>query len=101
MMVVADAGPLRYLVLIEHPDVLSRLYDRVLVPQIVVDELTQAGTPVSVQSWITQAPAWVEVRASPSSDPELGLIDPGRAGSHCARPRGERRPCTAGGLGRA
>jgi predicted nucleic acid-binding protein len=40
MIVVADSGPLNYLVLIGAVHVLGPLYDRVLVPQTVADELT-------------------------------------------------------------
>lgn len=39
MMVVADTGPIIYLVLIEAVDVLKPLYGHVLVPQTVVGEL--------------------------------------------------------------
>jgi predicted nucleic acid-binding protein len=39
MIVVADAGPPHYLVLIEAVDVLESLYSCVLVPQAVAGEL--------------------------------------------------------------
>jgi predicted nucleic acid-binding protein len=40
-IVVADTGPLNYLVLIDAIDLLPRLFDRVFVPLAVRDELTQ------------------------------------------------------------
>ena len=43
MIVVADTGPIHYLVLIGAVDVLKPLYGRVLVPQTVVEELKHAG----------------------------------------------------------
>lgn len=62
MIVVADAGPLRYLILIEHSHVLSALYGRVLVPPAVITELSKEQTPASVQQWIARPPGWVQVQ---------------------------------------
>ena len=39
MIVVADTGPLNYLVLIEAVNVLHPLYTNVVVPKTVADEL--------------------------------------------------------------
>ena len=44
-MVVADTGPIHYLVLIEAVGVLELLYGRVLIPQTVAAELEVTGTP--------------------------------------------------------
>ena len=41
MIVVADTTPLNYLVLIEAVQLLPRLYQRVLIPPAVRDELTR------------------------------------------------------------
>jgi predicted nucleic acid-binding protein len=77
MIVVADAGPLQYLVRIEAIDVLSSLYHRVLVPQTVARELQRTNTPASVRAWIVQPPAWCEIRPDPAADPTLAFLDPG------------------------
>ena len=77
MIVVADAGPLNYLVLIEAVDVLKPLYNRVLVPQTVAEELQETNAPPVVRAWITQAPEWCEIRPDPPSDPAFQLLDPG------------------------
>jgi predicted nucleic acid-binding protein len=77
MIVIADTGPLNYLVLIGAVDVLRPLYTRVIVPRTVVEELKQAGTPDSVLAWIRQPPAWLEVRPDPPSDRSLDFLDPG------------------------
>ena len=45
MIVVADATPLRYLVVIGETDILPALYDRILIPPAVLRELTQPRTP--------------------------------------------------------
>jgi predicted nucleic acid-binding protein len=58
-------------------NVLEPLYARVIVPESVVEELSQTGTPAPVQVWIRQPPSWLEVRADPPSDPTLDFLDPG------------------------
>jgi predicted nucleic acid-binding protein len=40
MIVVADSGPLHYLILLEHIELLRRFYGQVLVPEPVADELS-------------------------------------------------------------
>jgi predicted nucleic acid-binding protein len=117
--VVADTGPLRYLVLIEAIDVLPRLFGRVLVPEIVAAELGRPSTPLPVRQWLASDPAWLERRANPpafgSLPPRLGegeraainlaqtigdallLIDD-RAGIEAARARGVNAAGTLGVL---
>lgn len=69
MIVVADASPLRYLILIEHTHVLPALYGRVIVPPAVVEELRQERTPDPVKSWLSNPPDWLQVK-TPSHVPE-------------------------------
>lgn len=52
MIVVADAAPLRYLILIEHADVLPALYGQVIVPPAVLRELSNERTPATVRTWL-------------------------------------------------
>ena len=40
MIVVADSGPLHYLVLLGHVDLLRRFYGQVLVPEAAAHELS-------------------------------------------------------------
>ncbi len=61
-LVVADTGPLNYLVLTGDIELLPRLFDRVLAPQAVHDELASPEAPAAVRAWIAQAPAWLEVQ---------------------------------------
>jgi uncharacterized protein len=63
VIVVADASPLHYLILIDYVDVLQPLYGRVVVPPAVIEELTRQETPDRVKSWISNAPAWLNVQA--------------------------------------
>lgn len=42
MKVVSDTSPINYLILTEYVDVLNQLYDRIVIPKKVFDELTSA-----------------------------------------------------------
>ena len=77
MIVVADTGPIHYLVLIGAADVLKPLYSRVLVPRTVAGELQEARTPAAVRAWMAQPPEWCEIRPDPPSEPALQFLDPG------------------------
>ena len=66
MIVVAASGPLHYLILLEHIELLQRFYRQVLVPEPVANELSTAVAPAVVREWITKPPTWVEVRPVPS-----------------------------------
>ena len=52
MIVVADSGPLHYLILLEQVDLLRRFYGQILVPQAVASELSTSGAPGVVREWI-------------------------------------------------
>ena len=60
--VVADTGPLHYLVLIEQIDILPRLFGTVFVPTQVHAELDQPDTPKLVRAWAHSLPPWLSVR---------------------------------------
>jgi len=77
MIVVSDASPIHYLVLIEAADLLAPLYGRILVPQTVAGELQAAKTPAAVRAWIAQPPGWCEIRPDPPADPTFELLDAG------------------------
>lgn len=44
-IVVADTGPIHYLVLIGHIEILPALFEKVIIPSVVRAELTRAGAP--------------------------------------------------------
>jgi predicted nucleic acid-binding protein len=67
-LVVADTGPLHYLILTGDIALLATLFDRVLIPQTVRDELAHRNAPDLVREWIAQTPAWLEVRPNPDRD---------------------------------
>ena len=78
MIVIADTGPLNYLVLIQQADLLRCLFHRVLIPPAVFDELQNPDTPIAVREWLLQQPGWLEVqplRCEPDS--RLDYLDSG------------------------
>ena len=78
MIVVADTGPINYLVLIGEIDLLSALYIQVLIPASVRAELDRPRTPESVRRWIASPPEWLEVRVPANrAGPELSHLDAG------------------------
>jgi predicted nucleic acid-binding protein len=73
MIVIADTGPINYLILIGEIEVLPALYRRILVPPSVYQELQRPRAPETVRAWIARPPAWLEVR-SPGKSPDAGLL---------------------------
>jgi len=72
-IVVADAGPLHYLILIGCGEILGNLFDHVLVPLAVRDELLHPRAPQEVKAWILSAPRWLEITPVSKSQPVRGL----------------------------
>jgi predicted nucleic acid-binding protein len=62
IVVVADTSPLNYLVQIHCQELLPALYDRLLIPRAVFEEVTDTRTPAAVGGWASHAPEWLELR---------------------------------------
>ena len=78
MIVVADTAPLNYLLQISCESVLPSLYQRVLIPPSVLDELGHPDAPTVVSEWLKDVPGWIEVRRTAGSpDAALADLDPG------------------------
>jgi predicted nucleic acid-binding protein len=69
VLVIADAGPVNYLLLVGHIDILPALFGNVILPSVVRDELKDPGTPLVVRNWIAHPPSWIDVRLT-TSDPD-------------------------------
>jgi len=77
MLVVADASPLHYLVLIAAPDFLPLLFGRVVVPRVVAQELQHPQTPALVRLWMAAPLGWISTRWATTRDASLAHLDPG------------------------
>ena len=73
MLVVADTSPLVYLVLIDHIDILPKLFETVLVPDAVHTELRNPLAPALIQAWVTVLPSWVEIKQAPNATDDAVL----------------------------
>jgi hypothetical protein len=51
-LIIADTGPINYLVLIGSIDLLPILFENVILPSAVRAELTDPDAPPSVRNWI-------------------------------------------------
>jgi predicted nucleic acid-binding protein len=78
MIVISDTSPILYLALINQIELLPQLYQRILIPETVRDEMIDAGAPLILRQWILAAPQWLEVCAvQPSRQAALERLDPG------------------------
>ncbi|HKQ47574.1 MAG TPA: DUF3368 domain-containing protein [Phycisphaerae bacterium] len=77
MIVVSDASPLNVLVRIGFIDTLPKLFQIVFIPPAVAAELTHAGTPEPVRSWLASKPSWLTIKAPSRIDTTLEFDDAG------------------------
>ncbi len=60
-LVIADTGPIQYLIQIGQIEVLPHLFERIAIPVMVRDELSHPLAPLAVLDWIQEPPAWLEI----------------------------------------
>ena len=73
MIVVADTSPINYLILIGEIDVLPALYEQIVIPDAVLEELTRPVSPAAVRKWLENPPAWLDIRTPGSTNPEPSI----------------------------
>jgi len=61
ILIVADAGPINYLVQIGHVGLLGVLAEKVVIPASVRAELLRRAAPEAVRAWSVSPPVWVEI----------------------------------------
>ena len=76
-LVIADTSPVNYLLLIGFIDILPALFDKVILPDAVRDELGHPKAPFVVRNWIAAPPVWVDIRKTSRHDPSLNMLDAG------------------------
>jgi predicted nucleic acid-binding protein len=77
MIVVADTGPLNYLSLIGHLEVLPKLYGQVVIPRAVAEELLRPAGPPQLGAALASPPAWLRIDEAPEGDPSLSYLGVG------------------------
>ena len=73
MIIVSNTTPLHYLILLEASELLPQLFGQVIVPDAVIAELQHASAPDKVRQWLTNIPAWLEIRSPVALDPTLNF----------------------------
>ena len=74
-LVIADTGPINYLILIGHIDLLPHMFERVALPKAVQAELSISRAPLPVQRWIAAPPVWLEIHDTTGLPLVSGLDD--------------------------
>ena len=64
ILIVADTGPINYLIQIGHVEVLPRLVEKVVLAASVQVELLRDAAPAVVREWATNPPTWIEIRSA-------------------------------------
>jgi|ERR1035438_879861 predicted nucleic acid-binding protein len=74
MIVVADTGPVNYLILSGHVALVHELYGDLLIPEAVHGDLVDPRAPLEVRQWANALPVWAGVRraADPVRFADLG-----------------------------
>lgn len=74
-LVIADTGPINYLILIGYIDLLPRLFECVAVPVAVQAELSDPLAPEDVRRWMDAPPSWLEIHDTAGLPLVSGLDD--------------------------
>ena len=74
-LVIADTGPINYLVLIGNIDLLPVLFEKVILPSAVEAELSDPDAPPSVRNWIADPPAWLDVYETPRRQSDQASVE--------------------------
>lgn len=64
ILIVADTGPINYLIQIGEIDILPCIAEKVVVPASVQSELLHDAAPPAVRAWSATPPQWIEVRSA-------------------------------------
>jgi predicted nucleic acid-binding protein len=77
VIVVADTSPINYLLLINQVDLLPCLFQQIIIPDVVRNEMLAPDAPLALQQWIPNPPDWLTVQTAPIIDTTLNILDPG------------------------
>ena len=78
MIAVSNTTPLRYLLVIHQQALLQELFEKVLIPHAVFEELTAPNTPSIIRAIISSRPGWMTIRnVNETSAPTPGSLHRG------------------------
>ena len=89
-MIVADAGPLNFLIRIEQVEILPHMFFKLFLPHEVRLELSHIMTPRVVTEWVTAPPEWVVLGRPVSHMVAIGSLHSGELSAmhHAGQMRG-------------
>lgn len=67
MIVVSDTTPIHYLILIGKESILPRLFGEVIIPDVVISEMSHPNAPLAVRDWADAPPDWAVSRSGSES----------------------------------
>ena len=85
ILIVADTGPINYLIQIGHIELLAQLVEKTVLPSSVQTELLHDAAPPAVRTWAANPPAWVEIRAAKQTIEAKDISDADREAIALAR----------------
>jgi predicted nucleic acid-binding protein len=77
MIVVSDTSPINYLLIIGQIDLIPCLFQQIIIPDVVRDEMLDPSAPLVLQQWIAHSPSWLTVQTVSGVDTTLNALDPG------------------------
>jgi predicted nucleic acid-binding protein len=77
ILIVADTGPINYLIQIGSIEMLATLAQRTVLPESARAELLQSAAPDAVRAWAIAPPAWIEIRSAKQliEAPDISMAD--------------------------
>jgi predicted nucleic acid-binding protein len=67
MIVVSDTTPIHYLILIGKESILPQLFGKVIIPDVVISEMSHPNAPATVRDWVTSRPDWAVSKSGSES----------------------------------
>ncbi len=64
IVVVAETSPINYLIQIGAIEILPSIFDQIVIPKAVEQELLHPATPAMVRQWMERLPQWAQVRSA-------------------------------------
>lgn len=77
MIVVSDTSPINYLLLIDQIDLIPGLFQQIIIPDVVRDEMLDPSAPLVLQQWVVNSPSWLSVQTVSGFDATLNALDSG------------------------
>ena len=74
-LVIADTGPVNYLILIDLIDLLPRMFEQIALPLAVQIELADPSAPSKVRNWVATPPEWLKIHKTAHLPQVSGLDD--------------------------